>query len=458
MRTGLRRRSTVATTVLGLLAAGAFAAEQLSLAEAMARARQDARGVAAAGARAEASQHQAREARAFRLPRVQLQETWIRTDSPADVFGLQLNQERFSFPEFVGGDPNRPEPLEAATTRFELSLPLYAGGELATRERQAKLGAEAAGHQLEWAGHRAALDAAEAWIRLAQARDQVALLEESVAAIERHVALARAYEEQGMLVRSERLRAEVERARLADLLSAARGMEEVAAADLSFRLSAPLDSGWELGPVPAPRDDLAPLETWLATARGRADVEAAQRQVAAVDLEESVRRAARRPRVGLVARRDWVDDTPFGTHGDSTAVMATASIDLFAGGRHAAAAAAARAQAVAARTDLESFEEGVRLEVRQAWIETASALDRFSTAGSALGAAREMERVVEERFRQGVVKTLDLVDAATARREAATRELSARAEAWLAWLRLAERAGRLPESALARGGATEEGR
>ena len=66
----------------------------------------------------------------------------------------------------------------------------------------------------------------------------------------------------------------------------------------------------------------------------------------------------------------------------------------------------------------------------------------------ALAAAREAERITEERFKTGVVKMIDLLDAATARREAETRELVARADATAAALRLAVQAGRAPESVL----------
>ncbi|HQR46069.1 MAG TPA: hypothetical protein PK598_08655, partial [Thermoanaerobaculia bacterium] len=69
-------------------------------------------------------------------------------------------------------------------------------------------------------------------------------------------------------------------------------------------------------------------------------------------------------------------------------------------------------------------------------------------ARKALEAAREVERITNERFRSGVVKMLDLLDATTARREAETRELVARAEAHAAALRLAVKAGRRPESVL----------
>ena len=90
----------------------------------------------------------------------------------------------------------------------------------------------------------------------------------------------------------------------------------------------------------------------------------------------------------------------------------------------------------------------MRLEVRQAWEEASAAHDRLATALTGLAAAREAERITAERFRQGVAKTIDVLDAETARREAETRELTARADAYRAAFALAVRAGRRPESLL----------
>ena len=90
----------------------------------------------------------------------------------------------------------------------------------------------------------------------------------------------------------------------------------------------------------------------------------------------------------------------------------------------------------------------MRLQVREAYEKARTARERHRTALAAQEAAREVERITQQRFKQGVAKTLDLLDASTALREAETRELTARAGAHLEALRLAVQAGRSPESVL----------
>ncbi len=441
-----------AARTLVLVTVSAMTAEAqprpLTLSEAMAQARQAAREVKAAAAHAQAAAARVEQAKGFRLPTVTVQEIFISTDAPADAFALKLNQERFSFADFLSADPNNPARLETGITRLEAQVPLYTGGELSGRIAQAKHAAEAAAFRRARAGDEAALAAAEAYIMLKQAQEFVALLERARETVAAHVELARAYEGQGMLVASEVMRAEVELARLEDMLAKARGDVAVASANLAFRLGTDLRTTWELAAIavpPALSDDLA---AWLESAAGRADVKAAESLLRAGELEESVRRAAFYPRVGVVARGDLVDDVPFGTHGRSTTLMAVASLNLFAGGSDRAAVAAARWEAQAGREDVERFREGIKLQVKQAFEEARSASLRQATAARALAAAREAERITEERFRAGIVKMIDLLDASTARREAETRELVARTEAVAARLRLAVAAGRAPESAL----------
>jgi outer membrane protein len=442
-------RYGVAVAVLGLVAAGAARADgPLTLGEAMARARDGAREVAAAKARQEAASARARQAAAHRLPSLTLSETYIRTNSPVDSFGLKLNREEFSFPDFVGTDPNDPGWSGTAITRLEATAPLFTGGELSGRIEQARSAAEAAGSQASWVADNAALAAGEAWVMLAQAEEFVSLLAKARDTVKAHVELAKSYVEQGMLVRSELLRAEVELARVEDLLEDAKGKARVANANLAFRIGVAQDSTWNLAHLPEPGPLDGDAASWVSSAASRKDLAAARSLLRAGELEEKVKRAAWFPKVGVSARWDLHDKSLFGASGSAGTVMAFAAVNLFQGGADKAALAAARADARAGREDVARFADGVALEVRQAYEEAATARARHATALQALASARESERITDERFKSGVVKTIDLLDAATARREAETRELVARADAHATALRLAVKAGKAPETAV----------
>ncbi len=422
--------------------------DSLTLAGAMQKARENAREVTAARARQEAAEARASQAKAFRLPTLNLTALWMRTNNPAEVFAMKLNQGTFSFPEFVSSNPNDASPLNTGITRAEIVLPLFTGGELSGKIGQAKLAAESAADTSSWAADNAALAAAEAYVMVAQAEAYAALLHKARETVAAHVKLAGDYVGQGMIVKSELLRAEVELAKTDDLLAEAEGRVRVANANLAFRLGADGGAAWTLAPLPDPRPVATPIEGWLATAAGRTDLASARKLLAAGELEEKVKKAPFWPKLALVGKGELYGDKPFGSTGTSGSITAVATWNLFQGGADRAAVVAAREDARAGREDVARFAEGVRLEVRKAFEEAKTAEARHATAQKALAAAREGERITNERFRSGVVKTLDLLDATTSRREAETRELVARAEAHAAALSLAVKAGRRPETAL----------
>jgi outer membrane protein TolC len=373
---------------------------------------------------------------------------FMRTNNPAEAFAMKLNQGTFSFPEFVASDPNDAAPLNTGITRAEIALPLFTGGELSGRIDQARLASAAASGTSSWVADNAALSAAEAYVMVAQAEEYAALLHKSRDTVAAHVKLAGDYVTQGMLVRSELLRAEVEVARMDDLVTEADGRTRIANANLAFRLGAASGSSWSLDPLPDPRPVATPVDGWLASAAERSDLGSARQLLAAGELEEKVKQAPFWPKIALVAKGELYGDKPFGSTGRSGSLTAVATWNVFQGGADRAAVIAAREDARAGREDVARFAEGVRLEVRKAFEEAKTAEARHATAKKALEAAREAERITNDRFRAGVVKTLDLLDVTTARREAETRELVARADAHMAALRLAVKAGRRPESVL----------
>ncbi len=146
--------------------------------------------------------------------------------------------------------------------------------------------------------------AAEAFVMLAQAEEYVGLLEGARETVAAHVELARDYVEQGMLVRSEFLRAEVELARVDDLL------EEAGARPGSRTRTWPSGSGrpghGSSSRRCRRRRRSATTRRWVARDRGgpRATSRRRGNCCRAGELEEKVRKAAYLPKVGVAARAD----------------------------------------------------------------------------------------------------------------------------------------------------------
>ncbi len=422
---------------LTLTAVTANAAELLTLDQAVATALADSHAVAAADRSAEAAAATARGARGFRLPSIDLTEAFSRTDSPVEVFGLLLNQERFDINGFFMSDPNRPDPLNNWMTRLEVTLPLYTGGELRARIEQADSMASAEDLRSDQAREQTAFDTITAYVNLAKVREQVELLERARATTAHHLEVARSYASQGLILSAEVLKAEVYLSQMDEMLATARNGARLAEAALNFHMGQPQDRHWTLAPLSPPTALGGDLGEWVSAGLAqRRDLAAARRELDAGMLEERVARAAYLPEVAVLGRYDLFDESFAGAHGRSGAIMAVAKINLYHGGSDTAAVEAARGRAASGAENVTRFEQGIRLAIEQAWHDLETARLRLATAADSLGAAREALRVRERRFTQGLDRMIDLEDAETALREAELRELVARYDVALGTYRL----------------------
>ncbi len=430
------RRTRLATLIL-ISAAATVSAQELTLEQAVQTALDNNPALRAAREQAAAASSTVREAKGHRLPSLDLSETYNRTDNPAEVFALTLNQGRFDLQKFFMSDPNNAEPLDTYITRLELTQPIYTGGKLSARISQADAMAAAADHDRRHTVHQVSFDTITAYVNLAQAREQVALMDKVRKTTARHLSLAESYARQGIVLEAEVLKAKVYLAHMEDLQEKARNMASLAESALNFQMGVDQATPRTIAPVPPSPPITGDLAGWIAGGLDRRqDLAAARMRLNAGRLEEKVARSAFLPEVAAIGRYDMYDDTIFGDHGTSTAILAVAKVNLFRGGADAAARETARHKTATFSSNIQRFEDGVRLGVRKAWQDLDTARTRQATAADGIGSAREAMRVREERFRQGLDKMIDLLDAETQLREAEVRELTARYDVVLASYRL----------------------
>ena len=426
-----------ASLLITLAATGGASAQVLTVDQAVAEALVANPAVQAASARAEAGQARTGQAKGHRWGRLDLAETFSYSDNPAEVFAMTLNQGNFDFDEFFTSDPNSPDGLSTWMTTLDFTLPVYTGGTIGTRVEQAESMAGAAVETARHAAEQAAFDTTTAFVNLAKARENVELVSKAHRTTTEHVALAERYAEQGLILTADVLEARVYLSEMDELLEQAKNGARLAEAALNFHMGADQSTPRTLAPLPRPSAVSGELDDWIQAAVDRRhDLSAARQQLAAGRLETKAARSGYMPEVAVVGRYGLYDDQIFGSNGHSGSIMAVAKINLFGGIADSKAHRAAELDTVGFEADIRRFEEGVRLEVRQAWQDLATARARRATAEDVLAAANEALRVREQRFTQGLERMVDLLDAETALREAETRELVARYDVALSTYRL----------------------
>ncbi len=422
---------------LSLPAAGQTAVQPLTPDGAVATALENSPILAASDAQRAAAESQASQAKGHWYPKVDLVEVYHGTNNPAEVFAYQLNQERFDMEEFFTSDPNNPDWLNNWMTRVELVQPIWLGGELTSQVGQARLMAESRQLQYQRTRQQVAFDTLTAFTNLTKAREYHKLMVKARATTAEHLRLAEEFAGVGMIVEAEVLRARVYLAEMDEFTAQAEAGAQLAEAALNFHMGLDQSTPQELARLPENRFAGGTLEEWTTMAlEQRDDLRASRTQRDAGKLEEKKARSGFMPQVAMIAHYDLYDDTFLGSNGQSGSVMVNARINLFRGGADKTALDAARHQSRSYDENIDRFEAGIRLEVRQAWQDLSTARARSTTARASLAAAGEALRITDERFQQGLEKMIDLLDAETTLREAEVRELTARYDEAFALYRL----------------------
>jgi len=410
-----------------LIAASTVGAQELSLDAAVDAALTNNPAVTAARERAAAAAKRLDGGKSHRLPKIGLSESFVYTNNPAEVFALTLNQGRFDMEEFFLSDPNNPDPLSTFKTTVDFELPIYTGGKLSARVGQAEAMATAEEYFLAHTREKVVFETITAYVNLAKARELRDLLEKTRSTTAEHVRLAERYAAEGLILDADVLQARVYLSEMDESLTQATNAARLAQAALNFQMGADQTLPRTLAPLSPAAPVVGDVTGWITAAiEDRRDLAAARRQLEAGRLEEKATRPGYFPEIAVLGNYSLYDDKLFGSNGHSGSVMAVARINLLGGGSNTAARAAARHETTSFEADIRRFEEGVRLEVQQAWQDLNTAGIRHATAKSTLKAAEEAARVRESRFKQGLDKMIDLLDAETGLREAEMREMVAR--------------------------------
>ncbi len=414
--------------LLGLAIVLPAAAEELTLSDAVAMAleKNPQMRMAAAERRTAVVRHA--EARSMWLPRVELTETYGRSNNPVFVFGSLLEQGRFGAANFDPRFLNGPDPLRnwrmaltARYTIFDQFRRLDSGRQASRAVEQADLAVEESRQSI-----RAGVLARFYGVLVAEAKRDVAA--DAVRTAEADAKAMRDRFEQGLLVESDALAAEVQLASFSQQQIEAEGDLAVARAALNTALQR--DLGSDITPHGSLTDrtfDELSLDDALARGRAaRGQVRSAALGVQNAALQVQIARSSLLPRVDSYA--SWGSSgLNFGTRNSDHMIGVVASFDVFDPSK-AARIAEARAGADAAAAGQAAAGDQVSMEIVSAWHRVRSARQRIDLATKAVAQAEAAARIVRDRYEQGLTTITEHLRAQTALVGARLNLLGARYE------------------------------
>ncbi len=383
--------------------------------------------VQAANAYADAVEKGIAEARAAHLPQIGFSEGFTRSNNPVYVFGSLLTQRQFTAGDFALNTLNTPTPLDNFRTQFTASLPLFDAGQTTRRVRDARLNAAGAAQERQRTRQEVVYDVVKAYLNELLARENVRVAEASLAMTKADLARAQARQDQGLAVPSDLLSAKVQLAQAQQDLLQAQNAVALAQAGLDVAMGVPEDSA-------------QPVEGTLSEITADAGT-VAERQQRALTLRpdfleadlgrqraENGRRMARAeflPTVNLFSSWEEDNQTFAARGGNNWMLGASLNFNVFDGGARRARVAAAAARQRQAEAQVARMAAGVRLQVREAYLNLDTARQRVEVSRAARSEAAESLRIVQNRYEAGLATITDLLRVETANTAAQKNYLNA---------------------------------
>jgi outer membrane protein len=351
----------------------------------------------------------ARGARAARLPSVDVVGGYTQqSDVPELRMTLPNGQVQTLF-------PNIPENYRL---RINAGWAVFSGGRTSGLVRAADRERDASGCDLDAVRQDLVLETRTAYWALVTARQTTQVLREGLAAYDAHLRDAGNRERVGMAARNEVLAVRVERERAELALLRAENVASVAEANLRRLTGIETAVAVETAePLAGPTAEAADVEALVAQALDARPERASLRaRLAAAEARVRVEQSARWPQIMATGGYDYANPNrrimpPTAAWKDSWDVGVNLSLNLFDGGKTAAAVARARARSDAIRAQLDDLTRRIRLQVTQRALDLKAAVAAIEVASRSVDSARENQHVAADRYREGLIPSSELLDA-----------------------------------------------
>jgi outer membrane protein len=347
-------------------------------------------------------------ARSYLLPKISLEERYLRTVNPTYAFMTRLNQERIEPADFSPDSLNRPDAVSDFQTALSFEQPLF--------ERKANIGiemskreAQASEEALQRKKEEIAFKVVQYYLMVGTAAGYVDVAEKALADAREHHRLAELRYSTGLGLYSDTLRAGTTVAEAQQRLVSAGKNLSVAKRALGLMIGSQeaVDVTPETPTLPVREIDDLRTQSLV-----RRDVKSMELRTENAKANIKLAEAAYFPLLGVGGTYQLNDhNRPLGSEGDSWQVMAFLRWELFDGTKRKHEKAKAKYQVSEAEEHLEGMKKVVSFQVDEAFLTLEEAKKNWELAREALKTADEGRRLVKVRYEGSLSPIVDMLDA-----------------------------------------------
>jgi outer membrane protein len=416
--------------------------EPLSLTEAIRIAVEQNPEIKAAQFQVEAVKFNSIKARSSFYPQVNFAQSFNRTTNPMWAFGTKLNQAVITQADFDPQRLNDPDAINNFASTFSLTWSIYEGGRTKIGLEQAKQNMTIASLTLERTRQTVIARTASAYAGLILAQKNIMVINQAIETASANLKMIQSRYDSGFVVKSDLLRAKVRMADLEQQHLLAKSRFKIQEAVLNASMGSgeakllnpvtPLTVGSEINET---------IDNWISNALSkRPEMEnlRLEEEIAKKEVEKS--RAGHYPNVNLVGNYE-INSEDFSDSADNYALGAVIQVNIFSGNRISEETNAAKSLAARVREMRIGMEQGIQVQVREAFLKAISARKRIAVAKIAVDQAEEGLRIVKNRYNNGLLTIIHLLDAELARQQANTNYFKSLHDYKVARIELALAAG-----------------
>lgn len=345
------------------------------------------------------------------LPSITASHTAISTTNPLMAFGSKLNQEILTASDFNPALLNDPNKTQNFATKIEVLQPLINVDGFYGRQA-AKSKFEAYQLQTERTKEYLQLEVNKSFMQLQLAYKAVEVLEKANATAQANLKLVENYAKQGMLQKTDLLSVQVRVNEVANQLQYAKSNVQNASDYLAFLLNED-----NTNKVFKPIEDIekvieiSSFEPKLIS--NRKDILAMDKSVEAYGKMTQMNKMGFLPRLNAFGSYELYDTKIFQTGAKGYTVGAQLSWSVFDGYKTIGKYQKAKADYDKAQTESDQYKAQSQLELNKTNRQLLDAENKVNLSKLALEQSQEAYRIRENRFKEGLEKTTDLLNSET---------------------------------------------
>ncbi len=359
-------------------------------------------------------------------PQLNFMQSFNRTTNPMWAFGTKLNQGVITQADFNPVSLNDPDAINNFASTFSLSWSIYEGGRTKLGWEQAKQNLSVASLTLERTRQNVIARTAAAYVGLVLSQKNIMVTKQAFETATANLKMIQSRYDSGFVVKSDLLRAMVHIADLEQqqLLTESRFKinEAMLNAFMGSGETNPLNP---VTPLTISSEVQSTVDTWIETALSK------RPEMGALRLEEDIAKkevaksqSGHYPDVNLVGNYE-INSEDFSDSADNYSLGAVVRINIFSGNHISEETKAAKSMLGRVQEMQKSMELGIQVQAREAFLKAKSARERIRVAKIAVDQAEEGLRIVKNRYNNGLLTIVGLLDAELARQQAHTNYFKA---------------------------------